>query len=89
MAAGGPAPVWPGRRAWRRRLDGWIFPGARRLARRGLLDSKPFLILLCLLPALGILILFLTYPLGLGVWLAFTDTTIGRPGKFVGLDNYV
>ena len=58
-----------------------------RLARA--LDSKPVLIFLCLLPALGILILFLTYPLGLGIWLAFTDATIGRPGKFVGLDNYV
>ena len=58
-----------------------------RLAR--FLDSKPVLITLCLLPALGILILFLTYPLGLGVWLAFTDATIGRPGQFVGLDNYV
>ena len=53
------------------------------------LDYKPVLIFLCLLPALGILILFLTYPLGLGVWLAFTDATIGRPGKFVGLENYV
>ena len=53
------------------------------------MDSKPFLIFLCLLPALGILVLFLTYPLGLGVWLAFTDATIGRPGKFVGLENYV
>jgi multiple sugar transport system permease protein len=63
-----------------RREQGWL---ARAL------DSKPFLIFLCLLPALGILILFLTYPLGLGVWLAFTDATIGRPGEFVGLDNYV
>ena len=53
------------------------------------LDSKPVLIFLCLLPALGILGLFLTYPLGLGVWLAFTDATIGRPGEFVGLDNYI
>ena len=53
------------------------------------LDSKPVLIFICLLPALGILGLFLTYPLGLGVWLAFTDATIGRPGKFVGLENYV
>ena len=62
-------------------------PEHGRLARA--LDSKPFLIFLCLLPALGILILFLTYPLGLGVWLAFTDATIGRPGEFVGLDNYI
>ena len=63
-----------------RRETGWL---ARAF------DSKPFLIFLCLLPALGILVLFLTYPLGLGVWLAFTDATIGRPGKFVGLDNYI
>ena len=54
-----------------------------------LLDRKQVLIVLCLLPALGLLFLFLTYPLGLGVWLAFTDTTIGRPGAFVGLDNYL
>ena len=53
------------------------------------LDSKPVLIFVCLLPALGILVLFLTYPLGLGIWLAFTDATVGRPGQFVGLDNYL
>ncbi len=53
-----------------------------------LFDWKPFLILLCLTPALGLLILFLTYPLGLGVWLAFTDARIGTPGVFVGLENY-
>ncbi len=53
-----------------------------------LFDWKPFLILLCLTPALGLLILFLTYPLGLGVWLAFTDARIGTPGIFIGLDNY-
>ena len=41
------------------------------------LDSKPVLIFICLLPALGILVLFLTYPLGLGIWLAFTDATLG------------
>jgi multiple sugar transport system permease protein len=41
-----------------------------------------------MIPAAGLLLLFLTYPLGLGVWLAFTDTTIGRPGEFVGLWNY-
>ena len=62
-----------------RRETGW-------LAR--LFDWKPFLIFLCLLPALGILVLFLTYPLGLGVWLAFTDARIGTPGRFVGLENY-
>jgi multiple sugar transport system permease protein len=33
-----------------------------------------------MLPALLVLGLFLVYPLGLGVWLSLTDTTIGRPG---------
>ena len=32
--------------------------------------------------------MFLTYPLGLGIWLAFTDTTIGRSGVWVGLENF-
>ena len=41
-----------------------------------------------MVPALAILILFLAYPLGLGVWLSFTDAKIGREGVFVGVDNY-
>jgi multiple sugar transport system permease protein len=41
-----------------------------------------------MVPALAILIMFLAYPLALGVWLSFTDAKIGRPGEFVGLDNY-
>jgi multiple sugar transport system permease protein len=57
-----------------------------RLAR--LFDSKKFLILLCLLPTVGLLVIFLTYPLGLGLWLAFTDTQIGQAGDWVGLDNF-
>ena len=39
-------------------------------------------------PAAAILILFLAYPLGLGVWLSFTDAKIGRAGSWVGLENY-
>jgi multiple sugar transport system permease protein len=53
-----------------------------------LFDYKPFLIFICLLPACGLLLVFLTYPLGLGIWLAFTDTTIGREGQWVGLENF-
>jgi multiple sugar transport system permease protein len=53
-----------------------------------LFDWKPFLILLCMLPCAGLLLVFLTYPLGLGVWLAFTDAQIGQPGEFIGLFNY-
>ena len=36
--------------------------------------------LLLMAPAALLLVLFLTYPLGLGVWLGFTDTKIGRGG---------
>jgi multiple sugar transport system permease protein len=39
-------------------------------------------------PATVLLVIFLTYPLGLGVWLGFTDTKIGRGGEFIGLENY-
>src|SRR5437773_4763452 len=41
-----------------------------------------------MLPAGVLLLLFLTYPLGLGTWLGFTDTKIGRAGHWVGLDNF-
>jgi len=41
-----------------------------------------------MLPAAAFLILFLAYPLGLGVWLSFTDTKIGRSGVFIGTENY-
>jgi multiple sugar transport system permease protein len=41
-----------------------------------------------MVPAAAFLILFLAYPLGLGVWLSFTDAKIGRSGEFVGLENY-
>ncbi len=45
--------------------------------------------LLFMLPAAAVLLVFLTYPLGLGFWLGLTDTKIGREGVFIGLDNYV
>ena len=41
-----------------------------------------------MLPAAAFLILFLAYPLGLGVWLSVTDARIGRSGEFIGLENY-
>ena len=41
-----------------------------------------------MLPTAAFLLAFLTYPLGLGIWLGFTDAKIGNPGTFVGLDNF-
>jgi multiple sugar transport system permease protein len=57
-------------------------------ARRSVLGSRGFTGFLFLLPAALFLVVFLTYPLGLGVWLGFTDARIGRAGTFVGLENY-
>ena len=52
------------------------------------LDNRNVLGVLFLLPAGLLLVLFLTYPLGLGTWLGFTDVKIGRAGEFVGLENF-
>jgi multiple sugar transport system permease protein len=41
-----------------------------------------------MVPAAGFLVLFLAYPLGLGIWMSFTDARIGRSGEFIGLENY-
>jgi multiple sugar transport system permease protein len=50
--------------------------------------NRNFMALWFMLPAGAFLILFLAYPLGLGVWMSFTDLRIGRSGVFVGLENY-
>src|SRR5437763_13161353 len=50
--------------------------------------NRNWLALWFMLPAAAFLILFLANPLGLGVWLSFTDARIGRSGAFVGLENY-
>jgi multiple sugar transport system permease protein len=41
-----------------------------------------------MMPAAAFIILFLAYPLGLGVWMSFTDARIGRDGIFIGVENY-
>jgi len=53
-----------------------------------LLDNRNTLGLLFMLPAAALLLVFLTYPLGLGLWLGFTDARIGRAGHWVGIENF-
>jgi multiple sugar transport system permease protein len=53
-----------------------------------LMTNRDWLGFWFMLPAAAFLILFLAYPLGLGVWLSFTDARLGRGGVFVGLENY-
>ncbi|HWL75095.1 MAG TPA: sugar ABC transporter permease, partial [Burkholderiaceae bacterium] len=51
-------------------------------------NNRNALGMMFMLPAAVLLLLFLTYPLGLGVWLGFTDTKVGRDGVWIGLENY-
>ncbi len=66
--------------------------GEARQTEVGLLErlrnNRNFLGLLFMLPAAVVLLVFLTYPLFLGVWLGLTDVKVGRPGRFIGLENY-
>jgi multiple sugar transport system permease protein len=51
-------------------------------------NNRNFLGFWFMLPAALFLLLFLAYPLVKGVWMSFTDVKIGRPGQYVGFDNY-
>jgi multiple sugar transport system permease protein len=62
-------------------------PRPQRLLDR-LQSSRNLLGLLFMVPAGALLLVFLTYPLILGVWLGFTDEKIGRVGHWIGLENY-
>jgi multiple sugar transport system permease protein len=52
------------------------------------LNNRNVLGMLFMVPAGLLLLVFLTYPLGLGTWLGFTDAKVGRAGVWVGLDNF-
>ncbi len=51
-------------------------------------ENRNLLGLWFMLPAAAFLLLFLGYPLGLGVWLSLTDAKIGRAGEFIGFENF-
>ncbi len=52
------------------------------------LEREPALAGVFLAPTLLILGLFLAYPFFLGVWLSFSDKTVGQPSAFIGLGNF-
>jgi multiple sugar transport system permease protein len=52
-------------------------------------DSRDLLGWLFMVPAAALLLVFLAYPLVLGIWLGLTDATLGEPGSFVGFDNFL
>jgi ABC-type sugar transport system permease subunit len=54
-----------------------------------LLEDERVLGWLLLLPTIALLGMFIVYPFVKGVWLALTSATVGVPGVFVGLSNFV
>jgi len=53
-----------------------------------LLEREHVLAGVLLAPTLLILTLFIAYPFLLGIWLAVSDKVVGRPGNFIGLENF-
>jgi multiple sugar transport system permease protein len=53
-----------------------------------LLEREHVLAGLLLAPTLVILTIFIAYPFVLGIWLSVSDKVVGRPGSFVGLQNF-
>ena len=53
-----------------------------------LLEREHVLAGVLLAPTLLILALFIAYPFLLGIWLAVSDKVVGRPGSFVGLQEF-
>ena len=54
-----------------------------------LLEDRTVMGVAFVIPALILLLLFLAYPLILGIWLGFTNALVGKRGEFIGLGNYI
>ena len=53
-----------------------------------MIARRPGQAALFLVPALGLYLLIVVYPLVRGGWLSLTDSKVGNSADFVGLDNY-
>jgi multiple sugar transport system permease protein len=62
----------------------------RRLRQASATERREWLFaVLLLLPAVTMLALFVAYPFIRGIWLSVLNSTLGREGDYVGLQNYV
>ena len=62
-------------------------PRPQRLTRW--LESERLLATLLLAPTILLLGLFIAYPFVMGVWLSLSSVSVGNPGEFVGLKNFI
>jgi multiple sugar transport system permease protein len=80
------ASVYPGRPA------GVALPRPVRLPtprRTSPLENERTLALVLMLPTITLLGLFIAYPFIMGIGLALSSTSVGNPGSFVGLTNFL
>jgi multiple sugar transport system permease protein len=54
-----------------------------------MLENERLLAALLLSPTVLLLGVFIAYPFVMGVWLSLSDTSVGNPGHFVGIKNFV
>jgi multiple sugar transport system permease protein len=65
-------------------------PGTSRPARlTRFLENEGLLAAVLLAPTVILLGTFIAYPFVMGVWLSLSNTSVGNPGEFVGLHNFV
>ena len=53
-----------------------------------LLENEAVLGYALMVPALLLIVVFIAYPFGLGVWLAFSNKLVGREAEFIGFSNF-
>ncbi len=53
------------------------------------LENERLLAFVLLSPTVVLLGLFIAYPFVMGVWLSLTSTSVGNPGDFIGIQNFV
>ncbi len=62
---------------------------AGRPAFTWVLENERLLAAVLLAPTVVLLGLFIAYPFVMGIWLSLSSVSVGRPGQFVGLANFV
>jgi multiple sugar transport system permease protein len=53
------------------------------------LESERLLAAMLLAPTVVLLGMFIAYPFVMGVWLSLSSVSVGNPGEFVGLKNFI
>src|SRR5215470_18619615 len=53
------------------------------------LENERLLAFVLLAPTVLLLGMFIAYPFVSGVWLSLSNTSVGNPGRFVGLHNFI